>query len=142
MLHIQLFSNVKVLATIILVVMLVGCGGGRATTTSASVPIDTNPAPSDNPGPPAPGGNGSATLSWTAPTTYTDDTVLTELGGHNIYIDNGKGYTKLISIDNPSISTYIVENLSPGTYSLVVTAFDSNGMESAFSNTASFTISS
>ena len=35
------------------------------------------------------------------------------------------------TIDNPTISTYVVENLAPGTYAFVATAFNAAGVESA-----------
>ena len=38
--------------------------------------------------------------------------------------------------EDGSISTYIVANLSPGSYEFAVTSFNSAGVESRFSNTA------
>jgi hypothetical protein len=41
---------------------------------------------------------------------------------------------------NPGITTYVVESLTPNTYYFTVTALNSTGAESVFSNTASKTI--
>ncbi len=129
-------DNAKALTLIFVVVVLTACGGGRATTSSNESP--TNEPPLNKP----PVNNiGSATLNWMPPTRYTDDTVITKLSGHSIYVNDGNGYTKVVSINNPSVTTYIVENLAPGTYTFVVTAFDSQDMESAYSSGANITIS-
>jgi hypothetical protein len=39
-----------------------------------------------------------------------------------------------VTITNASISTYVVENLVPGTYEFVATAFNEAGVESVNSN--------
>jgi len=80
---------------------------------------------------------GSATLSWTAPTQNEDGSALTDLAGYKIYYGTSQGnYSSEIRIDNPGITTYVVDNLSPQTYFFVATAFNSSGVESTFSNEA------
>jgi hypothetical protein len=87
------------------------------------------------------GTTGSATLSWTVPTTRTDGTPLTTLAGFRIYYGPAAGnYPNTISVPNPGITTYVVDNLSSGTYYFVATAYDSNGLESDYSPPASKTI--
>jgi hypothetical protein len=82
---------------------------------------------------------GSATLSWNAPTTNTDGTPLTDLVGYKVYMGTSSGnYTTVVNIGN--VTTYVVNNLAPGTYYFVVTAYDSSNIESSFSNEASKTI--
>ena len=84
---------------------------------------------------------GSATLSWTPPTTRTDGTPLTDLAGYKIHYGTSQGtYPNKVTIDNPGVTTYVVENLSPATYYFVTTAFDATGGESDYSNVASKTI--
>ncbi len=86
-------------------------------------------------------GHGSATLSWTAPTMRTDGTTLDNLAGYRIYwgtsIDD---YTDSATIDNPGVTTYVIEGLVPATYYFVATAYDADGFESQFSGVASKTI--
>ena len=77
---------------------------------------------------------GSVELSWLPPTQNTDGSALTDLAGYKIYYGTTPGnYTEQIHIDNPSINTYVVENLSPDTYYFVVTSINSSGVESGFS---------
>ena len=80
---------------------------------------------------------GSATLSWTAPTQNTDGTALTDLSAYKIYYGTSAGnYPNQISINNPGITTYVVENLPADTYYFVSTAVNSSGVESNYSNVA------
>lgn len=84
---------------------------------------------------------GSATLSWTAPTMNTDGTPLDDLTAYKIYYGTTPGsYPNEIRINNPGITSYVVENLSPATYQFVATAVNSAGVESVFSNIATKTI--
>lgn len=84
---------------------------------------------------------GSATLSWNAPTLNSDGTTLTDLAGYRVYYTRTLGdYSFAKRIDNPGITTYLLDNLSPGTWHFVVTAFDGSGNESEYSNAASKTI--
>ena len=81
--------------------------------------------------------NGSTTLDWTAPTENEDGTVLTDLSGYKLYWGTAPGdYTDSVTIDNPSVTTYVVENLSPGTYEFVATAYNSASVESHYSQAA------
>jgi len=84
---------------------------------------------------------GSMTLSWAAPTQNSDGTPLMDLAGYNIYFGLSQGnHSSRIYIDNPSISTYMVENLLPDTYYVVATAVNSLGVESTYSNVAVKTV--
>jgi hypothetical protein len=84
---------------------------------------------------------GSATLSWTPPTTRTDGSPLTNLAGYKVHYGTSQGsYPNTITINNPGVTTYVVENLSPATWYFVTTAFDDTGGESDYSNVASKTI--
>ena len=86
---------------------------------------------------------GSMSLSWTAPTQNDDGSALTDLAGYNIYYGTAPGnYTHEIQIDNPSVSTYLIENLLPKTYYIVATAFNSAGVESRYSSMATKTVES
>jgi Putative Ig domain len=84
---------------------------------------------------------GSATLTWTPPTQNTDGTPLTDLSGYRIYWGTSSGnYPNSVTINNPGLTSYVVENLAPGTYEFVSTALNASGVESGYSNTASKTI--
>jgi hypothetical protein len=84
---------------------------------------------------------GSATLTWTPPTTNTDGSPLTNLAGYRIYWGPSPGnYPNSTTLNNPGLTSYVVGNLVPGTYFFVATALSSAGVESSFSAAASKTI--
>ena len=77
----------------------------------------------------------SATLSWTPPTENEDGSQLVDLAGYKIYWGNRPGtYTKSVTIDNPGMSSFVVENLPAGTLEFVATSFNDTGIESDYSN--------
>jgi hypothetical protein len=84
---------------------------------------------------------GSATLSWTPPTTNTDGSPLTNLAGYKVYWSTSQGsYPNSVTVMNPGLTSYVVENLAPGTYFFVATALNGSGVESTFSTSASKTV--
>jgi hypothetical protein len=84
---------------------------------------------------------GSATLSWTAPTQKDDGSPLDDLAGYKVYWGTSQGtYPNSADISNPGVTMYVVDDLAPGTYYFVTTAYDSADNESEYSNVASKTI--
>jgi hypothetical protein len=82
---------------------------------------------------------GQASLSWTPPTQNTDGSALT-LTGYTIYWGSSHGtYTNSVQVNNGGLTSYVVTQLTPGTWYFVVTARSANG-ESAYSNEAQKTI--
>ncbi len=93
---------------------------GQANASMAAFAIDVTQV-----------GTVSTTLSWSAPSLNEDGSSLTDLAGYKIYYGtSSRNYTNQIRIDNPSVTTYVVENLSPATYYFAATAFNSAGEES------------
>ena len=85
--------------------------------------------------------NGTATLSWQPPTQRTDGSVLYNLAGYHILWGSSPGsYTNRIRLDNPGLTSYVVENLASGTWYFVMTALDATGAESDYSPVRSKTI--
>lgn len=85
---------------------------------------------------------GSATLSWTPPTQNSDGSALTNLAGYEIlYGQTANNLTQTISITNPSINTFVVDNLTSGTWFFAVMARNAIGITSPLSNVAQKTIS-
>jgi hypothetical protein len=80
-------------------------------------------------------GPGSVTLAWQPRTENADGSLLTDLSGYNLYVGTSpESYDyREIRLDNPGLTAYVVENLKPGTYYFAATAFNSFGVESAFS---------
>lgn len=86
-------------------------------------------------------GNFSVSLSWTPPTQNSDNSPLADLAAYKIYYGIAEGeYPNAIQINNPGISTYVVEGLAANTYYFVATAINSNGTESDFSNVAIYVL--
>jgi len=119
-------------------VVLVGCDQvptGAATTSSpasSSSSTTANPQPTDN---------GTATLSWQAPTTDTDGAPLTNLAGYRIYYGtSASDLSQTVQIAGVGIQTYVIDGLSPGTWYFAMTAVTSTGVESALSDIVSKTI--
>ncbi len=85
---------------------------------------------------------GSATLSWTPPTENSDGSTLTNLAGYRVlYGRSPSQLSQTIEITNSSLSTYVVDNLSAGTWYFAVVTVNSGGTTSVQSNVAAKTIS-
>jgi hypothetical protein len=120
----------------VLLAMLGGCRGDEETTSAGASPALGGRAPPPPPSSPAPLPQPrAATIEWTVPTTQTNGAALSDLAGYRIHY--GKSVLSLdntIEIRNPSVSSYVIEGLAPGTYYFAVTAFTSRDYESERSN--------
>lgn len=120
-------------------ILLAGCGGGGGGSKASSTSSTVGNSPST--GPSTVQVQGSASLSWTAPDSNTDGSVLRDLTGFVVlYGTSPSGLTSAIEINNPSIDRYIVENLTSGTWYFAVQAVNSAGIRSQLSGMASKTI--
>ncbi len=85
--------------------------------------------------------NGSATLSWDAPTTNTDGSALTNLSGYRLAYGQSQGsLTRSVTISNAGLTTYTVSNLASGTWYFELYAVAGSGAESVASNLANTTV--
>jgi Putative Ig domain len=85
--------------------------------------------------------SGSALVSWMPPTANTDGSPLGNLAGFKVYWGAAQGqYPNSATITNLGVTSFVVEQLTPGTWYFATTAFASSGAESAFSAAASKTI--
>lgn len=88
-----------------------------------------------------PVGVGAATLAWEPPTEREDGTPLTNLAGYRLfYGQTSREYTEEIRIDNPGVTSFVVDNLNSGEWYFAMTAFDTDGMESSLSEETTRTI--
>ena len=80
-------------------------------------------------------GTSSIALMWTPPTENEDGTPLTNLAGYRIRygIESGN-YTNVVNLDNPGLAAFVVTGLASGAYYFVISAYNSNGVESQLSN--------
>ena len=81
----------------------------------------------------------STTLAWEDSTTNADGTPLTDLAGYKVYYGNFSGnYT--VSVDVGNLTGAIISNLESGTWCFAVTAYDTSGNESEYSDEACKTV--
>jgi hypothetical protein len=80
--------------------------------------------------------DGTADLSWVAPTTNEDGSSLT-LASFNIYSGTSPSNLQKIASVGAGQTTFTVTGLAAGTYYFAVTAVSDTGAESAFSNIGS-----
>lgn len=107
-----------VVGTILCAGFLAGCGGGSSDSgsDSSNTPDQTH----------------AVTLNWQPPTENTNGTSLTDLSGYTIsYGPQPNDYTNTITLSNPGLTDYIVDNLSPGTYYFTISAVAADGTQSS-----------
>jgi fibronectin type III domain protein len=133
-------------------VLMTACGdgggdvGNSASPSAAAPPGSTSPSAAAPPGSASPsatappetsGANGAlaavasakgaTTLSWIPPTTNDDGSAL-KLTGYRIYWGlNADNLTSSVTLDNPGLTRYVVEQLTPATYYFVATALSKDG---------------
>jgi hypothetical protein len=85
--------------------------------------------------------NNSATLTWTPVTQDTNGMLLNSLAGYRLYYGTSANtLSTVVDLANPNLTTYLVSNLPSGTWYFGLTAYTSNGTESAMSNIVQKTI--
>ncbi|MGO9803719.1 MAG: putative Ig domain-containing protein [Steroidobacteraceae bacterium] len=84
---------------------------------------------------------GSVPLSWVPPTTNTDGTALTDLASYIInYGTSASALTDQITVSSATATTYTVTGLASGTWYFSITAYASDGTQSAPSNAVNTTV--
>jgi hypothetical protein len=117
-----------VLISAAIIGLLIGCGGGAGGGSSSD---------GFNVGSSSDGSNGAknVTVSWTPPIANTDESVLEDLAGYRIYYGSttSRDYSGPIEIDNPGLSSFVIEGLGEATWCFVMTAINDQGIESSYS---------
>jgi hypothetical protein len=108
--------------------IIITAGNGTSTSSLRPFTVQVNPStvvPSA----------GVATLIWVAPTENTDGTPLSNLAGYYVHYGNSESaLTQTIDVGDAEAITYVVSGLSAGTYYFAVSAYNSLGLEGAWSN--------
>ncbi len=76
-------------------------------------------------------------LSWIAPSERDDGTSISmaEISGYRIYYGTTQGtYTEQIDVNDGNVDQATLDNLTSGTYYLVLTTVDIDGRESTYSD--------
>lgn len=112
----RVFPKLIVIFTLL---TLLGCGSEAVRNKSKSSDTDTEY-------------HESVTLSWAAPTSDANGSILNDLAGYRIHYGTGSmNYTQ--SVDAGNFTTVVINSLSPGTWCFTVTAYDTSGNESNYS---------
>ena len=126
----QLLSQVlsKSLFTLLITLLLSACNTGEAYNgnTEAGVTQETTPQEDTQ----------VVALSWTAPVEREDGTPISmsEIAGYRVYYGTSEGnYPNKLDIADSYNMQAMLSNLASGTYYIVVTSYDMDGRESAFS---------
>ncbi len=111
--------------TLALTVSLLSACGGSSSTTSTTGTASQNLSTAEG-----------VSLSWTPPSARTDGSFLplTELAGYRIYMGTSSdNMNPLVDLNDDSVTSYTVNNLSAGSYYFAVSAYDTDGAESGYS---------
>jgi hypothetical protein len=132
--------------------IMIGCGGGGGSMGTGTSTSSTSSTSSDS----TTSGDTSSTsvsaiealnsssISWTAPTTYEDGSVLSpsDLGGYKVYVGNSADTMTLhTTITDISTTEFVFTDLGKGTRYISVSSYDINGNESQLSDTTIVNIS-
>jgi hypothetical protein len=90
--------------------------------------------------PPPPAPSGSATLTWQPPAANIDGSPLADLAAFKVYWGSAPGTYTRSAQTATAPATHTVTGLAAGTWFFVVTALNSRGEESAYSNVWSKTV--
>ena len=108
--------------------IIISVSDGKATTALAGFSITVA----------SPVASGTATVTWTAPTTNSDGTALTNLAGFNVYWGTVAGnLNQSMQVPGSGSTTYTVTNLSSGTWYFAVASYTTSGAQSALSTVSS-----
>jgi len=123
--------SIRLSALVALSLYFVACGG------PGTMPVESPTATPNQ----VPVGFGTASLSWTAVTTDTSGTPLTDVAGYKIFYGSSPDELNTsIPVADPSATSYLVANLTSGTWYFAVAAYTTGGVDGMRSNVATKTI--
>ena len=83
----------------------------------------------------------SVTVTWDPPRENEDGTPFTDLAAYKFYYGTSSGnYSSQVRVDDPDLRSYVIEDLTPNTYFVAVSAINEAGRESQWSDEASIVI--
>jgi len=108
----------------------IGTTGGTTATTNTSTAGASGVAAS-----------GTATLSWTKPTQYSDGTPLVDLAGYIVeYGTDPAALSQRVKVADPALTRFTVGDLGKGTWYFTVISYTTTGLESDVATLVSKTI--
>ena len=139
--HLMEGSFLRCMIAVLMAVQLAGCGGGGSNSDSPGSSAAT--ASSSDSSHSSAVAISSATVKWVAPTTRADGASisLANIDGYRVYYGTAEGnYTNRIDVTDSSVEGVVVRDLPAGTNYFVVTTYDTDGRESAYSGVVIKTI--
>lgn len=109
------------------VVVLTACGGGGGGS-GTSADSSTDPGDSSE--------TTSVTITWVAPSSRTDGSPLSlsQIARYEVNYGRSSGeYTDTITVNDATATEAVIPNLENGTYHIAVRVYDTNGLDSRFS---------
>ncbi len=110
------------------IVITVSDGSRRTSLRSFNLVVVARPQPPTT---------GNVSLSWIAPSTRTDGSVLSmrEIAGYRIYRGTASSNLQpVLDLNDGYANSYVMRNQQSGVYYFAVTAYDNDGNESKLSN--------
>jgi hypothetical protein len=135
-------TRLQLTSLFVIALVLGGCSGSSSTgSTMTSAPLTQRGTPRGNFNPAAPATAGAITLTWVPPTDNTNGSPLTDLAGYHIHYGTSQdNMTQVIDLAGTSTTEYEVSGLAPGTYYFAISAYTTEGTESAESDVGYKTI--
>jgi hypothetical protein len=107
--------------------IVISVSDGKASTALSAFSVTVNQV-----------ATGRATISWLPPTTNTDGSTLANLAGYHInYGTSASALNTVATVATPGVTSYMVDNLAPGSWYFSVKAYNSAGQESSASTVVS-----
>jgi hypothetical protein len=73
----------------------------------------------------------AVTIEWSPPTENTNGSALTDLAGYHLYYGTTQSdLTKVVDITNPGLASYVLSDLTAGTWYFALTSVNTAGVES------------
>ena len=128
-------TRLQLTSLFVIALVLGGCSGSSSTgSTMTSSPLTQSGTPGriSNPSRTA---AGAVTLTWVPPADNTNGTPLTDLAGYHIHYGTSQdNMNQVIDLAGTSTTEYEVSGLAPGTYYFAISAYTTEGTESAESD--------
>ena len=126
----------RVIAPFLVIISLSACSGS-STDTNTNLASDPLANPESIPNINTSNNSGVVTLSWLPPTENSNGSALVDLSGYTIYYSTSPSLlnSNTLYVNGANLTSYMIENLDTNsTYYFVITALNSQDVESNFSN--------
>lgn len=134
-----MLGKYRLLFAALLISVLTGCGSG-GTTTGTTAATGTDSATTTK----TQSATDNVSLAWRAPATRVDGSYLpnSELAGYRVYMGTASNnLAPLVDLNDETMTSYSVGTLPAGSYYFAVSAYDTDGLESSFSQILKIVIS-